>query len=258
MSGYRVFPIRFSADTASMVRFLEVLGLRSVLESVDGGYVHLEGAAGSLAVHPTDSAASDVGHGWTSLNLLAADVGAAAAELRQAGREATTWDEAYGLQGAVLAPDGHAIGLNEARPADLYGYRVHAGESMPIDVVAVWYSDDFARDTAFFADLGLRPQGGLDDPWWRALTGQADSGTVGLHAPTGPSAPTHADPGTAGLDAPALVRLGFETAEPLDDLVARLEAAGYVATLTADEAGPKVVLVDPDGQPLEIHPRPDR
>ncbi|MCB0910719.1 MAG: VOC family protein [Propionibacteriaceae bacterium] len=251
----RVFPMRFSPEPERMVRFLEVLGLRRVLESERGGYAAFEGAAGSVAVHSVEGADSDVANGVTSLNVLVADVDATAAVLREAGLDADAWDEAYGRQGAVRTPRG-AAGLNEATPADLYGYRAVEGGDAPLtDVIAVWYSDDFARDAAFFAHLGFTPEGSLDDPWWCALWGADGAGGIGLHTPDPASVETPVD-ASGWLEHPALVRLGFETREPLDALVARLRDAGYdSARLTADEAGPKVVLTDPDGQYLEIHPR---
>lgn len=252
----RVFPMRFSPDPGRMVRFLEVLGLRRVLESERGGYVAFEGGAGSVAVHSVEGADSAVADGVTSLNVLVADVDAAAAALRDAGLDADAWDEAYGRQGAVRTPRGGVAGLNEATQADLYGYRAVGGGDAPLtDVIAIWYSDDFARDAAFFAHLGFTPTGSLDDPWWCALRGADGAGGIGLHTPD--SASTEDPVAASGwLENPALVRLGFETREPLDALVARLQDAGYdSARLTADEAGPKVVLTDPDGQYLEIHPR---
>ncbi len=254
----RVFPMRFSADPPGMGRFLETLGLCRVLESGNGVYATFEGAAGSVAVHSVEHADSAVGDAVTTLNVLVEDVDVAAAALREAGLEADAWDEAYGRQGAVRTPRGTSVGLNEATQADLYGYRVIDGADAapPLDVVAVWYSDDFAGDAAFLAHLGLAPEGPLDDPWWCALRGAGGAGAIGLHAPgtvaaAGPVVPS------GWLEHPALVRLGFETREPLDALVSRLRGAGYgSAALTADEAGPKVVLTDPDGQYLEIHPRP--
>lgn len=253
----RVFPMRFSPDPARMARFLEVLGLRRVLESENGGYATFEGAAGSLAVHSVEHADAAVSEAVTSLNVLVADVDAAATALRDAGLEAEAWDEAYGRQGAVRTARGTAVGLNEVTQADLYGYRTldGTGAAPPIDVIAVWYSDDFTRDAAFLAHLGFAPEGPLDDPWWCALWGTGGAGGIGLHTPDRAAAEPLAA-ASGWLEHPVLVRLGFETREPLDVLVARLHDAGHdSAHLTADEAGPKVVLTDPDGQYLEIHPR---
>ena len=120
--------MRFSARPAGMIRFLEVLGLRRVLESENGAYATFEGAAGSVAVHSVAGADSGVAEAVTSLNVLVADVDAAAAALRAAGLDAEAWDEAYGRQGAVRTPRGTTVGLNEATQADLYGYRVIGGE----------------------------------------------------------------------------------------------------------------------------------
>jgi hypothetical protein len=255
----RVFPMRFSADVAAMVRFLEVLGLRVVLAGDNGTYAALEGATGSVAVHATETAAPAAGSGLTSLNVLVPDVDAAAGDLTAAGRDAAVWDEAYGRQGAVRAPNRLAVGLNEAAQADLYGYRSREEPVVPapVDVLAVWYSDDFRGDAAFFADLGFHPEGSLDDPWWCALRGAGPAGVVGLHGTGGATADAAPEAASEWLERPALVRLGFETAEPLDALATRLRDAGYgSAAVVADEAGPKMVVTDPDGQSLEIHPRP--
>jgi catechol 2,3-dioxygenase-like lactoylglutathione lyase family enzyme len=252
----RVFPMRFSADPAAMVRFLEVLGLRARLQSGNGAYACLVGASGSVAVHACGAAATGgVRAGFTSLNVLVADVRAAAAALSSAGNEADAWDEAYGVQGAVLLPGGAALGLNEAVQADLYGYRsIEPSGTGAVDVVAVRYSDDFAGDIAFFAHLGFVPDGPPDDPWWCALRGSPTAGVIGLHAPSGPRTPDAMASGW--LERPAAAQLGFDTAEPLDELAARLRDAGYdTASVLADQAGPKVVLTDPDGQRVEIHPR---
>ncbi|MFT4110992.1 VOC family protein [Propionicimonas sp.] len=276
----RVLPMRFSADVAAMADFLAVLGLRRVRESVDGEYVVLDGSAGSVAVHAAEPDGS--GTGLTTLNVLLADLPDGAAALADTGLDATTWDEAYGMQGAVWLPAIGAVGLNEAHPADLHGYRSlparllpkgglapripgakppfgseddggSAGPS-PIRVLAVRYSDNFTADAALFACLGFRPAGSLEDPWWCVLEAGSQAGAIGLHAGRqGGPAPTEA-PGGDWLDHPALVGLGFETAEPLDALAARLRANGHGARLEVDEAGPKVVVTDPDGQVLEVHP----
>ncbi len=52
----------------------------------------------------------------------------------------------------------------------------------------------------------------------------------------------------------ALVSLGFQATEPLTELAERLTAAGYPAEICSGD-NPKVVVTDPDGQRLEVHPR---
>ena len=51
------------------------------------------------------------------------------------------------------------------------------------------------------------------------------------------------------------VRLGFETSQDLAELASRLRAAGHRAEVV-DGAVRSVHVTDPDGQHLEIHPRP--
>jgi hypothetical protein len=50
------------------------------------------------------------------------------------------------------------------------------------------------------------------------------------------------------------VRIGFETTEPLDVLVERLRSAGLDPTMITDGPDPRAVLVDPDGEEVQIHP----
>ncbi|MGC3992724.1 MAG: VOC family protein [Propionicimonas sp.] len=275
----RVLPMRFTTKVAAMADFLAVIGLSRVRESTNGEYAVLDGAAGSVAVHVAGP--DGAGAGLTTLNLLVADVPDGVAALADAGLDATTWDEAYGTQGAVWLPGVGAVGLNEAHPADLYGYHPHHPRLLPKDgrapripgarplfgskddggcpespirVLAVRYTDDFSGDAALFACLGFRPVGPLDDPWWCALLAGTEAGVVGLHAGRQEALAPAEPPGGDWLDHPALVGLGFETSEPLDSLVARLRARGLNARLETDEAGPKLVVTDPDGQVLEVHP----
>ena len=52
------------------------------------------------------------------------------------------------------------------------------------------------------------------------------------------------------------VRIGFETSEPLDRLGDRLRAAGFAPTMITDGPDPRIVLIDPDGDEVQIHPAP--
>ena len=268
---YTVFPMRFSAEPAAMIAFLEELGLRRVLDTEGGGYAEFVAASGRVAVHGVADAAP-VTPGDTSLNLSVADVDPALAQLRGLGLTTSVLDDSYGRRGVVSSPGGRAIGLYAEAEHARDGLRVHEQTvAASLDVVAVRYSSDFRADAAFFGSFGFEPFGPLDDPWWCALrAGRRQGGVIGLHAPSEHSTDAPADAPTeastevssgASIPAegaeparPALVKLGFETSEPLDALAARLQAAGYRAGVAEDEAGTKVVVTDPDGQHLEIHP----
>jgi hypothetical protein len=257
--SYTVFPMRFSAEPEAIIGFLEALGLQLVLDSESGTYAEFVAASGRVAVHDAADAAARVGPGDTSLNFSVADVDAAVAQLRGVGLTTSAWDESYGRQGVVSTPGGSAIGLNPEGGRGRDGFRVHEQTvAASLDVVAVRYSSDFRADAAFFGSFGFEPFGSLDDPWWCELrAGRRQGGVIGLHAPNENARANPPGPdahGAAVTDRPALVRLGFETSEPLDALAARLQAAGYRASVAEDEAGTKVVVTDPDGQDLEIHP----
>ncbi|GAA3626246.1 VOC family protein [Microlunatus ginsengisoli] len=245
--AYAVFPMRFSADPAPLIEFWRTLGLRQ-LDGASGGYAEFAAASGLLAVHPAEPAGSGASPGQTTLNVAVADVDVEADRLAAAGWPTRVRDEPYGRQGVVTGPAGRLIGLN-AIPSR--GGEVDGGQRIAasLDVVAVWYSDDFTADAAFFGAFGFEPFGSLDNPWWCDLrAARRRGGVIGLHG-TGGGGPA------AGGAGPALVQLGFETSEPLDALAARLVAAGYAdARVTDGEAGIAVEVADPDGQRVEVHP----
>lgn len=250
---FTVLPMRFSADPATMIRFLEVLGAARVVDTAGEQFGTLRAATGLVAVHA--AAGSDTGAqpGETQLCFMTETADAVGAYAESAGLQARVWDESYGRQAALTGPLGEAIWVNEEQ-RDLYGYRGHEGEpDGHLHVTAVRYSADFAADRAFFGALGFVPLNDGDD-WWQALRGPGDTGTIGLHRP----AP---DQELARLDAieplhrVPLIGLGFETTEPLEALRDRLTAGGYPAQIVSDEAATRVHLTDPDGCSLEIHPQ---
>lgn len=256
---YTVLPMRFSRRPQEMIGFLEALGLRKRLDTETGTYALFDGASGRVAVHGIEEGSRRTS-GDTTLNFAVDDVQAVVQALADGGMQTAVWDETYAKQGIVRTADGRVIGLNENTQDDLYGgYRLHEQSvAASLDVVAVWYSDDFTADARYFAAFGFEPFGSLDDPWWCDLrTGRRTGGVIGLHGTGGGSDLDRAetpDEAPDELTPPALVRLGFETAEPLDALAARLAAAGYQAAVVENEAGPQVHVTDPDGQHLEIHP----
>jgi hypothetical protein len=246
-----------------MIEFYAALGLAKAFDHESGSWAVFRGSSGALAVHGLADAETVQVGGLTSLNFAVADVSAAADELAGSGLEATSWDEPFGTQGAVLSPDGRAIGLNEDRRDDLYGgYRVHEQVvAASLDVVAVVESADFPASAAFFRVFGFTPFGSLDDPWWCDLrSANPRVGVIGLHGPApaeeegGAGAPDR-ESDRAAQPPPLLVRLSFETSEPLDALAARLVAAGYPSATVVDAgAGSRVEVNDPDGQRIQIRP----
>lgn len=254
-----VFPIRFSSDPAAMRRFLETLGMAPLVTSGNDAYADMvAGGGGRVMVHVSDGSATGAPAGETQLCVVAPSTEEAAAGLRAAGLEVVVWDESYGRQGAITGPHGEAIGLNEDQ-ADTYGYVAHdgAGADPRLSVAAIRPSapgTEREADLAFFGALGFEPVGEGDEVW-QGLS-RPGGGSIGLHAP-GPGERPSRSLGEPGTERPAaLARLGFETTEDLAALAARLRAAGYEATAVLDSPAPSVQLRDPDGQHMEIHPRP--
>lgn len=268
---FTVYPLRWSADPAAMIRFLVTLGMaRAVTGPGDGFGELVAGGGGRVMVHRvhapsgSDAPAEDgpsadrAAPGATDLCLSVPDTVLAAQHLRDHGLEVAVWDETYGKQGVVRGPVGEEISLNEQQ-RDLYGYEGHdaSGADPRLSVVAVRPCEDMLRDAAFFAQLGFTPVGEAS-AWWQELHGAPGAGIIGLHPP-GPGLPLPAeDPRASGADRvlgpPAVIRLGFATTEPLDALAARLQAAGYDARVREQAGVSSVRVTDPDGCLLEIHP----
>lgn len=248
-----IFPLRFTADAPALISFLRVLGMARAVTAGEDSFATLLGGAGRVMVHAANGSATGARSGNTDLCLAVTSTDHSADVLRAAGLEVDVWDESYGRQGIVVGPAGECVALNEEQE-DLYGYRGHdASMADPrLTVTAVLSSDDFERDTAWAARVGLVADGPGDD-WFRSLRGPGRAGVLGLHRPTPGDRRTRST-GTEFGDA-LQVRLGFETTEDLGALADRLVAAGYPAELV-DEAGVRSVhLTDPDGEHLEIHPR---
>ncbi|HET9646979.1 MAG TPA: VOC family protein [Microlunatus sp.] len=242
--SYSVLLTRSSADPVAMVAFLQTLGLRSVQHDDSGG-AEFAGRAGLVAVR----AAAAAEPGTTVLDFAVTEVSAAERALAGAGLRVETWDAGDGGRaGRVVLPGGLVLGLDQETAQERFGdLPVHEQKvAASLDVVAVRPSSDFATDASVLANFGFEPVGGLDDPWWCPLRAGRTSGVIGLHSPGDEPVPTAPDASP--------VRLGFETSEPLDALAGRLRAAGHDATVETGEGGAKVVVTDPDGQQVEIHP----
>lgn len=251
--AYVIWPLRFSADPVAMIDFYTRLGLHQSLSHDTGTFATFVGRSGTLGVHDARTTTAGAVAGHAALNLATEDLESAAAELRSIGHEVLLWDETYGQQGAVTARDGRTIGLNQERQQDLYGgYHEHRDPGVPsLDVVAVCPNPDVRAEAAWFASFGFVASS-YDDPWWIGLRAGAGSGVLGINAgEVEHRAPRPAD----DLLGPAYeVRIGFETSEPLAQLDERLRGAGLEPTMISDGPTPRIVLTDPDGDDVQIHP----
>jgi hypothetical protein len=224
-----VRPLRFTDDIAAMRGFLELLGTAPRVESSRGGWVSMVGGAGMLALH--EAATSDTGGtaGETRLSFEGTDLEALADRLAAGGwDDATIWDEAYGRVLSVTDPAGVRVWVDSHD--DDYGYRVHdPGRDWRWSVMPVRSTAAVEGYVRFLGRFGLPVDAGGSGP------------TLGGHV------------GLVRLESgPESVRLGFATEEPLDDVAARLREAGHDPTVE----GPRLTVVDPDGQPVVVDARP--
>lgn len=249
-----VFPLRFTSDAPAMIAFLRLLGMAPAVTGGKESYGELVAGAGRVMIHSVSGAESGARAVDTDLCFSVPDTDAAAAELRTRGFAVDVWDETYGRQGVITLPTGESVGLNEHQ-RDLYGYRGHdASAADPrLTVTAVLSSADFAADADWAARLGFVAED-RGTEGYRALHGGDGAGVIGLHSPL-PDGRRARSTGTEFGDS-LQVHLGFETSEDLEELAERLRAAGHPAEV-GEEGGVRAVRVtDPDGEPLEIHPRP--
>nr|NLD40708.1 hypothetical protein [Actinomycetales bacterium] len=152
----------------------------------------------------------------------------------------------------VTGPAGEAIWINEEQQ-DLYGYEGTDGQRPDprLIVTAIRPSTDFSADRAFLEKFGVTADPGASE-WWIGM--RSGVGVVGIHRPhEGWQAVLEDEDPRYRY---ALVRLGFETAELLEELRDRLVTGSYEARLVVEDVGPKVHVLDPDGQEIEIHPAP--
>lgn len=252
---------RFSADVPAMALFLDAIGLRRQVHTAGDGFVTFAGSSGGVALHSSERSAPGALPGDTQLSFDVPDAGAAKAVLNNAGLSAKMWDESYNRTLGVEDSLGRGIWINEA-PSDGYGYEVIPDESpainLPandIDVVAVHPSDDFERDRKLFAAFGFEPvSDGSENR--QALRAQPGTGTIGLHPPFGVTPAPRERTADNPVGAPIRIDLGFETDEPMNVIAARLVAAGYAdARVDEQPFGSSVIVTDPDGCSVQIHPR---
>ena len=248
MSRIVVRPVRFTDDVAAMRAFLQLLGLRPTIASDNGTWVEMSSGGGVVGVH--DASGSDTGGtpGATRLSFESDDLDGLATSLRTAGfGEVTIHDEAYGRVLQVVDPLGDVIAI-DGRMDDMYGYRLLdvPGESAHPSVLPVRFTVPTGPYGGFLEALGLTR---VDDPNDYYMRYAASSGgSVGLHYVYSKTLPIVAGPGA--------VHLTFASAEPMDDIAARLRAAGFDPTVTVEEFGAMLSVTDPDGQEVQVHEPP--
>lgn len=234
---------RATARPQEMVAFLEALGLHRTVAGDQDGTAFLWGRSGMVAVFDAASESGPAPVGETQLSFETSDLDAAAAHLEGHGLRVRVRDE-EGEQrsGGTTDPAGAGVFLRESeRDAADDGADY---PRVPIDVVAIRESRDFAADEAFFASFGFVRASG--DEHWTVLVGPGDAGAIGLHEPWGERAGA-----TTVEGLPALVHLGFQTDAELDELAARLRGAGVECRRAEGSAA--LVVTDPDGLELQVH-----
>lgn len=249
MSEIVVRPVRFTVDVGAMQHFLELIGLRPWIVTNSGGWSDMSCGAGRVALH--DASSSSFGHlpGQTTMGFEADDVAALARQLTGARvPEVTVYDEAYGRVLTCQDPEGATVAVDE-RSTDLYGYQLRA-EPSPVQslrVMPVRFTDPAGAYGAFLVALGLTAAGEINPYYVNFLAADGAQGEVGLHHVFGADLPVVADGRSP------VVQLCFETGEPLDDIAARLSAAGYAAEITQEDFGSVLSVTDPDGQQVQVH-----
>lgn len=106
-----------------------------------------------------------------------------------------------------------------------------------MNLLVIQYAADTKRSSDFYQLLGFspRPSGG-DDRW---IEHDGVSLTWAVHQGEGEYAPGRHD-------------LSFSTNEPLADLAARLETAGYKALIKEEPWGLALHTADPDGAAVMV------
>ena len=245
MTDIVVRPVRFTDDLPAMRRFLETLGLRTRIESERGGWADLVAGAGMVALHSAADSAVGAGPGETRLSFEADDAMLLAEQLESVGVFGVrVHDEAYGQVLTCVDPLGDLL-MVDGRSRDLYGYRLHrARADSRLRVMPVRFTSPVGEYAAFLDQFGFTRTGG--DELYAIHAGDGDAGQVGLH---------HVYEGELPIvPSPGAVHLTFETTEPLDEVAARLVAAGYAdATVVREDFGSMLGVTDPDGRECQVH-----
>lgn len=235
-----VRPLRFTDDIDAMRGFLELLGMAPRVESTRGGWLTMVSGAGMLALHEAATSTFGNSAGDTSLSFEGAELEALAGRLIDAGwDDATIWDEAYGRVLSVTDPGGVQLWVDGHE--DDYGFRIHDPERDDRwSVMPVRSTADVEEYARFLAQFGLPDADGGDAGRFGLPDAGGDGPTLGGHV------------GLVRLESgPEGVRPGFATAEPLDDVAARLRRAGHNPTVE----GLRLSIVDPDGQRVVVDAR---
>ena len=222
MTAIVVRPVRFTDNIEAMREFLQMIGLRVRIESQRGGWYDLVAGAGMVALHTAADSAMGHAQGETCLSFEADDCEIVAEQLRSAGvPDVVVYDEAYGQ--VLTCTDPQRRHDRRRRPL-ARPLRLHPPSSPP-------------RRAAQRAARGLhRPAGSLPrvhrqfgftraghaDEYFATCAGDGDAGLIGLHYVYDGQLPI--------VPGPAAVHLTFTTTEPIDDVAARLTAAGYDPT----------------------------
>lgn len=231
-----VAAIRYTDNLPAMREFLELLGLSPAV--VSSGWIDLHAGAGRVWLHAASNADSPSAPGQTNLCFESTDLRGLAEEL------GTTYvDETFGASLIITDPLGDEVQINSVH-ADTYGYQTHQSQPDPeMTVVAVRFTDPAGPYGGFLESLGLhRTSGTAGDGYVQFSAG---NGAVGLHAEDGKPLT-----GTSG----ALVRLSLTTTHDLDVIAKALQDRGHTDARVVEGDGLRSVhVMDPDGQPIEIH-----
>ncbi|CAH0165531.1 MULTISPECIES: hypothetical protein [unclassified Microbacterium] len=171
-------------------------------------------ADGVLAVH---GATPEHRPGGVDVHLVVADLDAAASALASFDVERAVMD-GVGEMLMVRAASGISITVSEGA--------VQAGVGA-IAVQPIWFQEDLAEPRAILEALGFRAGITSDRPGWVEMLG--DGGSIGLH--TGEPR----------------IGLSFEARGDLDALAARLQDAGFEASVVDEAFARTIRIPDPDG-----------
>jgi predicted enzyme related to lactoylglutathione lyase len=245
MNAVVVRPVRFTDHIEPMRAFLETIGLRVRIESQRGGWYDLVAGAGMVGLHSAASSTSGHGPGETCLSFEADDCEIVAEQLRSAGvPDVVVFDEAYGQVLSCTDPNGDPITVH-GRSRDLYGYTLHqARPDERLSVQPVVFTDPQGPYRAFVAQFGFTPSRSADE-YFATCSADGDAGLIGLHYVYDGVLPI--------VPGPAAVHLTFTTTEPVGVVGERLKSAGFEPTITHEEFGSVLSVLDPDGLEVQVH-----
>lgn len=251
MTNFMTCPFRFTQNLPQMTKFFEFLGLKKTI-SRNSGYACFQSANGYLALHASTAKIA----GKTQLEFLTNDFDEAQQSLAAAGLKPQVWDEAYARHLAVQEPNQAMLWVAEAQN-DFYGYQTfHPENHSPLEVVMVYYSQDFTQARDFFRHFGYFPIA-EGDSWWQELhtEKQNHSGHIGLHyfEPAEVSTSFQLDFSNPVAKEVTAGKISFNTVEPLNNLLERLLSNGYQARKVEEHGTKNIKVIDPDNVLIEIH-----